>query len=119
MKKYINNILALLLLIEGIYYLYKFTLIFTKVLATFSYSNIPTLGVYIATILLFILAGIGLWRNKNWAIVFGWIAVILPQLLRTVEPLARIPLQNNYTILVLNILILIYISTQWNKLRNV
>jgi uncharacterized membrane protein (DUF2068 family) len=76
------------------------------------------LGVYIITILSFILAGIGLWKNKNWAIICGWIALLLPQLLKFSTPLvARLPLQNNYTVLVINILILVYFSTQWDKLK--
>ncbi|MGB8816255.1 MAG: hypothetical protein WCC74_03450 [Minisyncoccia bacterium] len=122
MKKYINNTLSLFLFLEGLYFLYSFVLIFTKVINTFDSSNIASfyaIIVYIATMLLFIVAGIGLWKNKNWAIICGWIAILLPQLLKFVVPLARIPLQNNYTILVINILILVYLSTQWNKLKNI
>ncbi|MDO8575449.1 MAG: hypothetical protein Q7R78_01985 [bacterium] len=119
MKKYINNAIALILLAEGIYFLYNFVLIFTQIISTFDYSanTMYAYGVYIITMILFILAGIGLLRYKKWAIICGWIALILPQILKLIEPLSRIPLRDNYIILLINILVLIYISTQWRKLK--
>ncbi len=120
MKKHINNVLALFLLVEGLYFLYSFALIFTKVISTFDSSNAASFyafGVYIATTILFIIAGIGVWKNKNWAIICGWIAFLLPQILKLIVPFAHIPLQYNYFILVLNVLVLVYLSTQWGKLN--
>ena len=119
MKKYINNAIALLLLAEGIYFLYNFALIFTRLINTFDYSAYAmyAYGVYIATMFLFLVGGIGLFRYKKWAIICGWIAVTLPQLLKLIEPLSRIPLRDNYIVLVINVLVLIYISTQWRKLK--
>lgn len=120
MKKYINKIIALLLLIEGLYLLYSFALIFIKFISTFTSSNMGSvyiLAVYVATIILFIVASIGLLRNKNWAIICGWVAMILPQLLKLVVPFAQMPLQNNYLVLVINVLVLLYLSTQWGKLK--
>jgi len=118
MKKYLKKIIAIFLLLEGFYFLYNFALIFTKVINSFAYSDagmLYTIIVYVATMVLFIFAGIGLLNNKNWALICGWIALLLPQLIKLIVPLTRIPLQNNYTILVINIIALTYLSTQWNK----
>ncbi|MDB5258969.1 MAG: hypothetical protein JWO73_177 [Candidatus Taylorbacteria bacterium] len=120
MKKNIKNVLALFLLAEGAYLLYTFVLVFSKFISTFDSSNAAgwyAYGVYIAEIVLFIVAGIGLWKNHNWAIICGWVALILPQLLKLILPITRLPLQNNYSILIINIAALVYLSVQWGKLK--
>jgi len=119
MKIYINKVLAIFLFAQGLYFLYSFFLIFKRFINAFDYSAyaIYAYRVYIGTMILFIIAGIGLFRNKNWAILCGWIAILLPQLLKLIEPTARIPLSYNYALLAINILVLIYLSTQWKKLK--
>jgi hypothetical protein len=118
MKKYIQNIVALLFLLQGIYVVYRFALIFMRFINTFDYSayEIYAYTAFIGTAVLFICAGIGLFSGKRWSIILAWVAVLLPQILKLIEPRSNIPLEYNYIILVINTLIMIYLSVQWKKI---
>ncbi len=120
MKKYINNALGLLLLAEGLLLLYRFIFLM-KIRDIFDMGSLLpmfVLVIYVATMILFIFAGIGVWKSKNWAIICGWTALLLPEILKLIVPSARSPLNDNYYILIVNLLILIYLSLQWKKKVN-
>ncbi len=121
MKKYINNASALLLLGEGVYFLYRFLVIIPGLIATFDPSRgflyVIILGVFIITTALLSFAAIGLLQGKNWAIICGWTAVLLPQVVKFIFPFGIIPLRDSGILLIINVILLIYVTTQWGKLK--
>lgn len=109
---------ALFFLLQGMYVVYRFALIFMRFINTFDYSayEMYAYTAFIGTAVLFICAGLGLFNGKRWSIILAWVAVLLPQILKLIEPTSNIPLEYNYTILIINILVTIYLSTQWKKI---
>ena len=122
MKNYINKFLAILLFLEGFYFLYNMAANYNKFINSFDPSLLTVyvivLSVYVISMVMFIASGVGVWESRRWSIICGWIAIILPQLLKLILPTARIPLNYNVTVFVINILILCYLSSQWRILKH-
>ena len=121
MKKYIHNKPALFFMVEGLYFLLHLLISMPPFIKAFDRSNIGlylnVFGVYIITIVLLIYAGIGLVKGKNWGITCAWVAILLPQVVKLFSPYGLIPLRDNYFFSLVNILMLVYISRQWGKLK--
>jgi hypothetical protein len=116
MKNLILKIAAFIFAIEGVYLLYKLVPTFLKYYQPDSVFLIPFL-VSIVVSLFLIISAIGIFLSKNWSIVFAWLAILLPFLLTLVLPSARVPVVSDYRALILNVLIAIYLTTRWNKLK--
>lgn len=117
MKKYLLNTLGFLLVA---YFLYWAIFYIPLFLRSFDPSGVAVMIVYIVfvvSMLLFGITGIGLLLKKNWSIVIYWIAIILILAMAVIYK-AKTPLINSYLFLLLNIIAAIFVSTQWKKLGN-
>lgn len=100
MKKYVYNTVAIFFILQGLYVAYRFMAIFPRILGTFDYSpyQIYAYIAYIGTAILFVSGGLGLFNGKKWSVICTWVATLLPQLLRLIEPSSNVPLEHNYIV---------------------
>ncbi len=116
MKKYLINLVSVILIIEGAYMLFK---IVPDALIHFQLSYLIIYSMIFISPIFLILAGIGLFLKENWAIVLSWFPIVLSILLIISVPRIKIPLLGNYLVLVLNIVISVILSIQWRKLKDI